>query len=74
MLTCQEMTRLVTDYLEGKLSCMDTIRFQLHIGMCIHCRRYLRDMKVTMRTLGMLSRGAIAGPTMDALMERFRNW
>jgi hypothetical protein len=42
--------------------------------MCIHCPRYLRDMKVTVRTLGMLPRRAIAGPTMDALMERFRNW
>ncbi len=74
MLTCQEVTQLVTDYLESKLSWKDVLRFQIHIGMCIHCRRYLRDMKVTVRTLGMLPRGAIAADTMDALMERFRNW
>jgi len=74
MLTCQETTRLVTEYLEGNLSWKDVIRFRLHIGMCIHCRRYLRDMKVTVRTLGMLPRGAVPQATMDALMERFRNW
>ena len=74
MLTCQEVTWLVTDYLEGKLSWKDVLRFQLHIGMCIHCRRYLREMKVTVRTLGMLPRGAIGGEAMNALMERFRNW
>jgi predicted anti-sigma-YlaC factor YlaD len=74
MLTCQEVTRLITDYLEGKLSWKDVLRFQLHLGMCTHCRRYLRDMKVTMRTLGMLPRGPIAAETMDLLMQRFRNW
>jgi predicted anti-sigma-YlaC factor YlaD len=74
MLTCQQTTRLVTDYLEGTLSWKDVIRFQLHIGMCMHCRRYLRDMKVTVRTLGMLPRGAVPQATMDALLERFRNW
>ena len=36
MLTCQETTRLVTEYLEGNLSWKDVIRFQLHIGMCMH--------------------------------------
>ena len=74
MLTCQEVTRLVTDYLEGNLSWRDVIRFQLHLGMCIHCRRYLHDMKVTIRTLGMLPRGTVPDATMNALMERFRSW
>jgi hypothetical protein len=74
MLTCREMTQLITDYLEGDLSWKNVIRFQLHIGMCMHCRRYLRDMKVTVRTLGMLPRGAVPDATMDLLMERFRSW
>lgn len=74
MLTCKEVTQLVTDYLEDKLSWMDVLRFHLHIGMCVHCRRFLRDMKVTVRTLGMLPRGAIAADTMNVLTERFRNW
>lgn len=74
MLTCREVTRLVTDYLEGNLSWRDVIRFQLHIGMCIHCRRYLRDMKVTVRTLRQLPRGIVPDVTMAALMDRFRSW
>ncbi len=74
MLTCRQVTQLVTEYLEGKLSWKDAIRFQLHLGMCRHCRRYLRDMKVTVRVLGGLPAVAIPNDTMDALMERFRNW
>ncbi len=53
MLTCQELTELITDYLEGRVSFMDRVRFRLHIGMCRHCRAYLDQMKQTIRTLGM---------------------
>ena len=74
MMTCRQVTQLVTEYLEGKLSWKDAVRFQLHVGMCRHCRRYLRDMKVTVRVLGRLPAAAIPSDTMDALMERFRNW
>lgn len=74
MLTCREMTQLVTDYLERKLSWTDRLRFQLHLGTCRHCREYLREMKVTVRALGRLPRVEIPAPTMDALLARFREW
>ena len=46
MLTCQELTELVTDYLEGSMSFADRVRFQMHIGMCRHCRAFLHDRKL----------------------------
>lgn len=54
MLTCRQLTELVTDYLEDRLSFMDRLRFRLHVGMCRHCRAYLDQMKQTIRTLGKL--------------------
>jgi len=74
MLTCRQMTELVTDYLEGRLSWKDRFRFQLHLGTCRHCREYVREMKVAVRTLGRLPPVEIPPATMDALMERFRSW
>jgi len=68
------MTELVTDYLEGTLSWKDRFRFQLHLGTCRHCRKYLRQMKVAAGTLGRLPPVEVPPATMDALMERFRNW
>lgn len=74
MLTCRELTELVTDYLEDRLSFMDRLRFRMHLGMCRHCRAYLDQMKQTIRTLGKLPAGAIPPDVRDALFERFRNW
>ena len=37
MLTCKEITELVTEYAEGHLSFTERLRFQLHIGMCRSC-------------------------------------
>ena len=55
MLTCQQMTTLITDYLEGRMPFIDRARFQVHIGMCAHCRRYLKQMKLSVAVLGSMS-------------------
>ncbi len=72
MLTCQQLTELVTDYLEGRLSFMERVSFQMHLGMCGHCREYLRQMKMTVRTLGKLPAEPIPAGARDDLLARFR--
>ncbi len=74
MLTCQELTELVTDYLEDRVSFMDRLRFRFHIGMCRHCRAYLDQMRQTIRTLGRLPVAEIPLDVRDDLLVRFRNW
>lgn len=74
MMTCKELTELVTDYLESKLSFLDRVRFQFHIGLCLGCRAYLRQMRQTTRVLGALPAEPIPPDVRKALLERFRNW
>ncbi|MCC6997172.1 MAG: zf-HC2 domain-containing protein [Deltaproteobacteria bacterium] len=78
MLTCREITELVTDYLEGNLGLADRLRFQLHLGMCRHCRAYLRQLRATIAAMKKLSQPAPdeAMPTdvQAELLKRFRNW
>jgi predicted anti-sigma-YlaC factor YlaD len=74
MLSCRQMTELVTDYLEGRLSTIDRIRFQLHIGICRHCRDYLDQMRITVRTLGAMPSAPVPDHVMDQLLHRFRDW
>lgn len=73
MLTCKELTEIVTDYLEGRLSFMQRLQFHMHVGMCRHCRAYLRQMKMTVKTLGKLPDEPIPPGVRDALLERFRD-
>ena len=74
MLSCKELTELVTEYLEGRLSFLQRARYQLHIGMCQHCRRYLRQMRLTIRTLGKLPEEPIPADVREELMNRFGSW
>jgi len=74
MLSCREVTQLVTDYAEGRLSLADRLRFQLHLGMCRHCRRYVRQMKATVEAVGRLPPPELPPDTRAELMRRFERW
>jgi predicted anti-sigma-YlaC factor YlaD len=74
MLTCRELTELVTEYLEGKLSIGQRLRFEMHIGLCSHCRAYLRQMKQTVQTLGKLPEESVPPEALNQLLQRFRDW
>ncbi len=74
MLSCKEVTQLVTEYVEGALSLRDRLRFQLHVGMCRHCRAYLRQMKLTARTLGYLPEPELPPRIEEELLRRFESW
>ncbi len=72
--TCKEFTEAITDYLEGNLGLFMWIRFQMHLGICLGCRRYLRQMKQTIRTLGCLPSEPPPPAVQDELLRRFRTW
>lgn len=74
MLTCRELTEIITDYLEGRLSLVERLRFEMHLGMCSHCRAYLRQMKQTIRTLGALREEDVPEDVSQRLLARFRDW
>ncbi len=74
MLTCKELTEIITDYLEGHMSFGQRLRFQLHVGMCRNCRAYLRQMKLTIQTLGKVPAETIPPPLLEELVQRLRDW
>ena len=74
MLSCQEITELVTDYLEDRLVLKKRIRFRLHIAMCRHCRSYLDQMRLTIQTLGRLPSDQERPPVPEELLRRFAEW
>lgn len=72
--TCKAFTEAVTDYLEGRQTFLLRVRFQMHLGLCLACRTYLRQMKQTIDTLGRLPEAPIPPAVRDELIERFRTW
>ena len=74
MLSCKEITEIITDYLEGRMSFTDRMRFQMHVGMCKHCRAYLRQMKATIGSLGQLPDEPMPTDVRDEMRKRFAAW
>jgi anti-sigma factor RsiW len=71
---CRDASELVTDYLEGALAPGDRAWFETHVGMCPSCRRYLRQMRLTINVLHHLPRPALSDEAMDELLGAFRAW
>lgn len=49
---CQEMVRLVTDYLDGALDDSQRRRFEDHLQQCEGCTAYLEQLRLTMTLVG----------------------
>lgn len=73
MLTCQELTEVITDYVEGRMSFWQRAQLQLHLGMCSGCRAYLRQMRLTIQTVGALPKEPIPEDVERALLERLES-
>lgn len=73
-MTCRQVAELVTDWAEGSLSLADRIRFQLHLGMCRDCRRYVRQVRATAGALGLVPPPAIPPELEAELLRRFEGW
>ena len=74
MLTCRELTPTITDYLEGRMPLMRRLKFQFHLGICVGCRAYLRQVRATVRVLGRLPDEPMPTDVAAELLHRFRNW
>ena len=51
MLKCRDMTELVTRYLDNALPPRARVAARLHLFLCDPCRRYVEQMRRTIRFL-----------------------
>jgi anti-sigma factor RsiW len=73
-LTCQELTEVLTDYLEGVMAPDDVARFDAHLELCDGCVTYVEQMRVTIRTVRELRPAEIEATVPDGVLAAFRAW
>ena len=74
MMSCRDLAELITDYLEGKLDLGDRLRFQVHLGLCVHCRAYLKQLEETAGALGEVQPEPPPPEVEAELLRRFQGW
>lgn len=72
--TCEEVVRILTDYLEDALSPQDRTRVQRHLRNCPGCEVYLDQLRTTIALAGELRAEEIPAAALDDLVRAFRGW
>jgi anti-sigma factor RsiW len=73
-LNCRELTELITDYLEERLSQTDRVRFEQHLSVCPGCTAYVDQMRVTIQAMGSKPSLKIPSSIEKSLLEAFQRW
>jgi len=71
-ITCQELTEVLTDYLEDALPSEDHVRLEAHLAICEGCVTYVTQMRQTIATLRELHPAHVEATVPDDLLEAFR--
>jgi anti-sigma factor RsiW len=73
--SCQEMTEVITDYLDDALPPEEQERYERHLTYCAGCNRYTEQMRETVRQTGMVPREQSLAPALrDEIIAKFRTW
>lgn len=72
-LTCQQLVERITSYLDDALPTEDRQRLERHLALCLGCRAFLEQMRVTLRLLGGLSAEDIPDGMRQGLLTAFRS-
>ena len=51
MLSCREVSERASDLIDGHASWRVRAEARLHLLMCQHCRRYIEQLKLTVKAL-----------------------
>ena len=72
-ITCQEVTELVTEYIEGTLGAHEMALFEQHLNFCDGCDWYVDQMRVTISTVGRIEPEDVPPDVRDKLLAAFRD-
>jgi len=73
-LSCKEVVELVNDYLEGAMHPAEVARFEHHLGECVGCSEYLRQIRQVQQSAARLRENDVPETVRDALLQAFRQW
>jgi len=74
MLSCKDITDLLTEYLEGQMSFADRMQIKMHLAMCGHCRNYADQLRLTVDSCGEIPHPEVDDHLEQELLATFRNW
>ena len=72
-ITCQELTELVNDFVEGALPADETALFEQHLNFCDGCDWYVDQIRTTVATVGRVEAPEVPPAMRASLLAAFRD-
>ena len=73
MLKCKEIVSRSSDYVDGNLGFWGRVSYQLHLFMCVRCRRYLRHLRIAIGVSRACAKERLSEEQADAISRRCRD-
>jgi predicted anti-sigma-YlaC factor YlaD len=54
MLKCRDVSHIASDYLDHQLTWRQQLSVRMHLLMCVHCRRFVNQLRLTGKTAATL--------------------
>jgi hypothetical protein len=51
MITCKEVSQEAHEFLDGEMTLSRRLNLITHLVICKHCRRYIKELRLTLRAL-----------------------
>lgn len=72
MLNCREVTEKASDYLDQALPWRQRLGMRVHLLMCQHCRRYVRQLHAIAKALGLMPAREVPEETVNKQVEALK--
>lgn len=70
MLNCQEVTEKASEYLDNALPWRQRLEIRLHLFLCHHCRRYLRQLRTVTIAFREMSTSEVSEEAIERQVEK----
>lgn len=72
MLKCREIAENADHFLDGDISRRQRLALKMHLLMCRHCRRYVRQLRSLLRAIPFMH-GKASNTEVTQVMEHIHN-
>lgn len=70
MLRCHDIQKIASDYIDKRLPITQRIKIRLHIVICHHCNRFVKQLRATISVIQRLPANEPSTDVVDAQVER----
>ncbi|MFP6850236.1 MAG: zf-HC2 domain-containing protein [Pseudomonas sp.] len=60
MLSCKQLVAYSSEFIDGQLRLRQRMSVRMHLAMCVNCRRFIKQMRLSQAVLRRLPRGQSA--------------